>query len=244
MVLINHALALILVVNNLARRPLSRIRTFYATNLPVGDFLGEVFYAIWMVVVSLGILGGTGFEGGAIAYVVLIAFLVNITWGLIDGFTVMYSGIIERARNEKIIHALQNKGDADSLREGNEALSEGITSVLGPDDRRKVLDMISAVDSIEGDPTTKPYHPRRDDLRYAVGILSIDFTMVIPLVTPFLFMSDPSQALYVSRLVATVMFAILGAYYAKHLNRRKWLAALFLGTLCFALFNLAFLAGW
>jgi hypothetical protein len=72
-------------VKNLARRPLSRIRTFYATNLPVGDFLGEVFYAVWMVVVSLGILGGTGFEGGAIAYVVLIAFIGEELWEKFGG---------------------------------------------------------------------------------------------------------------------------------------------------------------
>ena len=228
----------------MARRPLSRLSTYYATNLPVGDFLGEVFYAIWMVVVSLGILGGTGFEGGAIAYVVLIAFMVNITWGLIDGLTVMYSGIMERARSERIIHALQSKGDAGSRREGSVALSEGITSVLGPADQQRVLDMIASAAPIDGDPATKPYRPRREDLRYALGILSIDVLLVIPLVAPFAIMSDPSQALYLSRLVATVMFAILGAYYAKHLNRRRWLAALFLGTLCFSLFNLAYLAGW
>jgi hypothetical protein len=231
-------------VEPLARRPLSRIRTFYATNLPIGDFLGEVFYAVWMVVVSLGILGGTGFEGGVIIFVILIAFMVNITWGIIDGFTVMYSGIIERARNDKIIHALQSKRDAESFREGNEALSEGITSVLGPDERRKVLDIIASSTPIEGDPYTRPYRPLREDLRYALGILSIDASLVIPLVVPFLIFSDPSQALYFSRLVATVIFVIVGINYAKHLNRRRWLAALFLGTLCFTLFNLAYLAGW
>ncbi len=220
------------------------MRTFYATNLPIGDFLGEVFYAVWMVVVSLGILGGTGFEGGAIIYVVLIAFMVNITWGIIDGFTVMYTGIIERARNDKIIHALQNEDNADSRREGNVALSEGITSVLGPADRQKVLNMIAASKCIDWDPATKPYRPRREDLRYALGILSIDASLVIPLVAPFAIVSDPYQALYLSRLIATVIFVILGAYYAKHLNRRRWLAALFLGTLCFSLFNLAYLAGW
>lgn len=228
----------------MARRPRFRLRTFYAENLPFGDFLGEAFYAVWMVVVSLGILGGTGYEGGAIAYVIFIALAVNITWGLIDGLTVMYTGIIERARNEKIIYGLQRKGDAQSIKEGNEALSEGITSVLSPVDREKVLDLIAAADPIDEDPTKKPYYHQKEDRRYALGILSIDTLMVIPLIAPFLLLPDPVQALYLSRLIATLIFAILGVYYAKQLNRRRWLAALFLGTLCFSIFNLAYLAGW
>lgn len=228
----------------MARRPLTRLRSFYSRNLPLGDFLGEAFYAVWMVVVSLGILGGTGFEGGAIAYVVFIAFGVNITWGLIDGLTVMYTGIIERARNERMIYALQHRGDAESRKEGDDALAEGITSVLSISDREKVLDMIASSDPIEADPAKKKYYPQSEDRRYALGILSIDALLVIPLIAPFLAVPDPSQALYTSRLIATAIFAILGAQYAKQLNRRRWLAALFLATLCFAIFNLAYLAGW
>jgi len=225
-------------------RILRRLRSFYAANLPIGDFLGEAFYAVWMVVVSLGILGGTGFEGGAIAYVIFIAFMVNIVWGSIDGLSVMYTNIIERAHSEKMVYDLQNKGDAASRSEGDAELSEGITYILSPSDRARVLDMIASSERITIDPRSKAYRPLRTDRQYALGIFSIDVLLVVPLVAPFLFIPDPSQALYLSRLIATVMFAILGTYYAKHLNRRRWLAALFLGTLCFALFNLAFLAGW
>jgi hypothetical protein len=228
----------------MALRLSSRMRTFYATYLPIGDYLGEMFYAVWMVVVSLGILGGTGFEGGAIAYVVLIAFMVNIGWGLIDGLTVMHTNIIERARSEKIIFNLQTVGDPRSRKAGADALSEGITSTLSSEDQEKVLDMIAATPPPQEDPATKPYRPKREDWDYAIGILSIDFLLVIPLVAPFLIFSEPTQALYLSRIMATVIFAVIGASYARQLNRRRWLAALFLGTICASLFTLVFLAGW
>ncbi|MBI0584718.1 MAG: hypothetical protein ISF22_10920 [Methanomassiliicoccus sp.] len=227
----------------MADRMFPRIRAFYSRNLPVGDLLGEMFYAVWMVVVSLGILGGTGFEGGAIVTVVIIAFLVNITWGMIDGLTVMHSNVIERARNDKIVHDLQARDDAVARRAADQALEEGIAGVLGPADREKVLDMIASAPPGE-DPATTPYHPRGEDWYYALGILSIDVLLVVPLVAPFLLWSDPAQALYASRLIATVLFATLGAAYAAKLNRRRWVAALFLGTLCFSVFSLAFLAGW
>lgn len=223
---------------------ITRLRKFYATYLPLGDLLGEIFYAVWMVVVSLGILGGTGFEGGELAYVIFIAFVVNITWGLIDGLSAMYSGVIERSQSEMIIYSLQSKNDAGARKEGNRALSEGITSVLDSSDREKVLDMIASTRPIGRDPSSTRHLPQRNDWRYALGILSIDVLLVLPLVAPFLIFQDSHLALYVSRLIATAFFAILGAAYARQLNRRRWLAALFLATLCFTLFNLVFLLGW
>ncbi|MDW5562856.1 MAG: hypothetical protein SA339_06475 [Methanomassiliicoccus sp.] len=228
----------------MASRAFVRIREFYKRNLPIGDYLGEMFYAVWMVVVSLGILGGTGFEGGAIAYVVFIAFAVNTAWGLIDGLTVMHTNIIERSKSDKAIFDLQTKGDAGSRDAGMDALSEGITSTLSTDERGKVLDLISGSAPLKDNPYTKRYRPCKEDWTYALGILSIDFLLVIPLVFPFLIFSQTSVALYVSRMISTLLFAIIGAAYAKNMNRRRWVAALFLGTLCTSLFSLAFLAGW
>lgn len=221
----------------------ARVRAFYSNYLPFGDRLGEMFYAVWMVVVSLGILGGTGFEGGAIAYVILIAFIVNITWGLIDGITVMYSNIIERKRYDIVTYDLQVTGDEGARTSAAKALEEGITNVLSAANREKVLDMIASTKPGE-DPRHHRYGPQKEDWYYALGILMIDVMLVIPLVTPFLIVQEPTSALYTSRAIATVIFAMLGAAYAKELNRRRWIAALFLGTLCFSLFSLVYLAGW
>jgi hypothetical protein len=221
----------------------SRVREFYTKYLPLGDRLGEMFYAVWMVVVSLGILGGTGFEGGAIAYVVLIAFMVNITWGLIDGITVMYSGVIERRRIDGVIHDLQTANDESSRKAGAIALGDGITSILDPTDRERVLDMIVASKRGE-DPQKTRYRPGREDWYYALGILVIDIVLVVPLIAPFFMFQEPATALQASRFIATVIFAGLGAAYARELNRNRWIAALFLGTLCLSLFSLVYMAGW
>ncbi len=221
----------------------SRVRGFYSKYLPLGDRLGEMFYAVWMVVVSLGILGGTGFEGGAIVYVVLIAFVVNITWGLIDGITVMYSGVIERRRVDGLIHDLQTKNDAGSRKAGASALEDGITSILDLADRERVLDMI-ACSKGGRDPQETRYRPGRDDWYYALGILVIDVVLVVPLIAPFFIFQEPATALQASRFIATAIFAGLGAAYARELNRNRWIAALFLGTLCLSLFSLVYMVGW
>ena len=116
--------------------------------------------------------------------------------------------------------------------------------MLDSSDREKVLDMIASARPIEGDPCSKRYVPNRIDRRYAMGILGVYVLLVLPLVAPFLIFQDQHLALYVSRLIATTFFAILGAAYAGQLNRRRWVASLFLATLCFSLFNLVFLFGW
>jgi hypothetical protein len=56
--------------------------------------------------------------------------------------------------------------------------------------------------------------------------------------------SDMAVAVYVSRLVAALIFALLGASYARHMHRSAWPAALLLGGLGFGVFTLAFEAGW
>ncbi len=224
-------------------RLVPRIRAFYGKYLPVGDRLGEMFYAVWMAVISLGVLGSTELDQGAIAYAVLLAFAVNMTWGLIDGISVMHTNIINRARNEQMIYDLRSRKDMSSRTAVLSSLDDSVTSGLGEGDREKVVDLIAA-GTPGADPLKKKYYPGREDWYYALGIFAIDTVLVIPLIAPLFIWAEPSQAIYASRLVATVLFAILGAAYAHNLHRRRWLAALFLGTLCFSIFSLAFLAGW
>jgi hypothetical protein len=222
---------------------LPRIQSFYREYLPLGDRLGEMFYAIWMVVVSLGILGSTELDKGSVLYVVLIAFSVNIVWGLIDGVTVMHTYILERAKNDRIVFDLRTKNDQNARSAARGSLDDSVTVALDEAAREKVLDLIAAGDPGE-DPSRKRYYPDREDWKYAWGIIAIDTFLVIPVVAPLLFWNNTGQAIFASRLVATVIFALLGAAYANELHRRRWLAALFLGTICFSLFSIAFLAGW
>ena len=69
--------------------------------------------------------------------------------------------------------------------------------------------------------------------------------MVVPVVAPIVLIPDvPKVGVYISRLVATAIFAAIGAAYARNLNHRRWPAAIVLGVLGFALFTAAYAAGW
>ena len=76
------------------------------------------------------------------------------------------------------------------------------------------------------------------------SIVGIDVVMIVPVLLPIVLVPDTATGVYVSRLVATAIFAAIGAAYARNLNRRRWPAALGLGIIGFALFTTAFAAGW
>jgi hypothetical protein len=219
------------------------IREFYSKYLPIGDRLGEAFYAVWMVVISLGLLGATELEEESITYVIIVAFAVNMTWGLIDGISVMQSKVIERANTEQTVFDLRTKNNGDAREAAFNALNGTVAGSLGDEDRQKVIDLVAAGDPGK-DPAEKRYYADKEDWYYAIGIFLIDTILVIPLITPLVILDDPVQALYLSQMIATVLFAVIGIAYAKNLHRRKWLAALWLGTLCFSVFTWAFLWGW
>ena len=82
-----------------------------------GDMLGEWFYGFLMVAVVCGIIGGyseillesnLGYGRMYLTVVLLVlTFGVNITWGIIDGTTVIYGGLTDKADLEKAVAGAQ-----------------------------------------------------------------------------------------------------------------------------------------
>lgn len=223
--------------------PRGGIREFYHEYLPISDCIAEMFYAAWMAVIVLGILNVTEHQEELIPVAIALAFGVNITWGLIDGLTVMLSKAIDRAKSEKIIYDLRTKNDRLTRQAAHGALEGTIASVLSEEEKDRIIEGIAS-GAPGSDPHRKRYSPQRADWYYALGILGIDVFLVIPIIAPLLIISRIPFAIYASRLIATITFAILGAVYAKNLNRNRWLAALFLGTLGFCVFSLAYFFAW
>jgi len=223
---------------------LSKISAFYAAYFDIGDRLGERFYAIWMAVISIGLLNSGGQVTPAkIAYVVGVALVVNLGWGVIDGVTVMLTNIIDRVQNDRILYDLRTSRDENAAGAALDSLTDGILAALREDERRAIVSRIAAAPP-GPDPRRLSYRPNRADWLYAAGIVGIDVAAVIPVVLPIILIADTDTAIYVSRLVATAIFAVIGADYAKNLNYRRIPAALLLGGLGFAVFTHAYATGW
>ena len=112
--------------------------------IPVGERLGELFYANWMVVVSIGLLVEMEASMLSIVAVTIVAFSVNVVWGIIDGVTVMYGMVIGRIQRNDVIKRL-HEGDASARADAKSYLEDTIVDSLDEDDMDIVIDLISRV---------------------------------------------------------------------------------------------------
>jgi len=237
--------AVVGVVRRSGESSFRRAANFFYDNLPTGDRLGEFFYATWMLVVSVGILNSFfRIESPRALYITLtIAVLVNLTWGLIDGISVMYSLVIARAEADRMVHKLRTKRNDPSVREeAMGSFEDTIVGSLSPEEQAKVVDMIQA--GAPEDPSRTKYKPTRANRHYAVAILFIELMTTVPVLLPLILIPTALIAVWVSRFVAMAIMILLGIAYARHTNRNPVLAGLFLGVLLFVVATGSWYLGW
>lgn len=114
-------------------------------------------------IISLGLLGATELEKESIAYIIIVAFAVNMTWGLIDGISVMQSKVIERARTEQTVFDLRMRNDKTAREAALKALNGTVAGSLDGEDRQKVIELIATGDPGK-DPAKKRYYGAGEEL--------------------------------------------------------------------------------
>ena len=105
-----------------------------------------------MVVVSTGLLNSVGqITPEHILYVVVVALVVNLGWGIIDGVTVMLGNIIERVQRDRVVYDLRTgKGDQATAKALGD-LDDTVVAVLPEAERRKIVAAVA-----EGPPGADP----------------------------------------------------------------------------------------
>ena len=211
-------------------------------NTTLGDRLSEIFYGVMMVSVVIGIINV--FESGYvhIKYVLLIvAFGVNITWGIIDGATVVYGGLVDIAEEDRLVNSLRtDKKNQEYKEEVKDILQGTVLRKLSEEDQSKVVDMIQA-----GTPEKiGKYSASRDDLKLFLAILLMDFITVFPVIIPLYVVEKVQSAVFWSHLIAVLLFIIIGMSWAKYLNKNMLLAGVAMGILAIAVISFSFYFGW
>jgi hypothetical protein len=228
--------------------PVSRFQNTY---LSYGDRLNEWFYGFLMVAVVVGIIGGfgkllldndLGFGRGYLTLVLLVlTFGVNISWGLIDGSTVIYGGLTDRADLEKILCGLRKDRNNRALRDKVlKSLGDSPVVYLPDEEKERIVDRI--IDEAPEVPVK--YHGDRDDRNTLVAIASCDILAVIPVILPYLIFGFGTLPLMLSRLIASIAIGYIVFLYAEHTGRRKWLAAGIFMILTVVLMQITYYYGW
>ena len=216
-----------------------------------GDRLGEWMTGFIMVAVVVGIVGGfseiilntaPGYTRAYLTmYMLVLTFGVNITWGLIDGLTVIYGCLVERADQEEILEELKKDRTNRELRDKVLAsLEDSSTTYLPDEEKEKIVDRI--IDEAPEAPAT--YYLSKDDRNTLVAIASCDILAVIPVMLPYLLLGFGKVPTILARLIASLAIGYLVFLYAEHTGRRKWVAAGIFVMLTAVMMQITYYYGW
>jgi hypothetical protein len=227
------------------------ITGFQRRYMSFGDMLGEWFYGFLMVAVVCGIIGGysevllesnLGYGRIYLTVVLLVlTFGVNIAWGIIDGTTVIYGGLTDKADLERTISKLKKDRNNKELR-NNVLDSLGDTSVdyLPDEEKEKIVDRIIA----EAPEAPVKYQMSRDDRNTLLAIASCDILAVIPVILPYLLLGFGKTPLVLSRLIASLAIGYICYLYAEHTGRNKWLTAGIFVIFTIVVMQITYYFGW
>ena len=212
-----------------------------------GAWLSEWFYGFIMVAMVSGMVTGYSFIGLHLfrweitAWLMVVTFGVNIAWGLIDGFTVVYGGLVDKADEEKVIGNLKKDKSDPGLR-GTllSSIDDSVAGYVSEEDQEKLAEKI--ID--QGPEAKKTYHFTKEDRNIVLATVSCDALAVVPVILPYIILGFTTLAFTLSVLIASFSMAYIIFIYAKRTGRRKWVGATIFFVLALVMTLLAYYYGW
>jgi hypothetical protein len=175
----------------------------------------EVLFGLIMVLTFTGSFSVTGGDRGRVDHMLIAALGCNLAWGVIDAIFYLMGCLSDRGHNLNILRGVQ-ASDAETGRQLiADAIAPDLAHVLTPAEfeavRRRLTELPAPSD-----------HPRlhRSDFLAALGVFLLVFLSTLPVVLPFLFLSEVKPALRLSNAMAIVMLFLTGWAYGKYAGYR------------------------
>jgi hypothetical protein len=213
-------------------------RGFIGAYTSASERYAEAFYGIIMVTGCTGMVSlGVPPEESGVRFMLWTALLVNILWGLIDGFTVIYGSMVDEVVADVAVESLRSgKGDEKASEDILAELDGTLIGKLKQEDQGKVVEVIRSAEKY----TNFKNRIGREEAKRILAIFSIDFITVFPVAIPFIFFNDPVQAVRWSFVIATFLMAFLGYQWAKYARMKRWKMAVTFSSFTIFLLILSF----
>lgn len=208
----------------------------------MGNRLSELFYGVMMVAVVTGLIkNDLPPSQGTLRLLLIAALATNLTWGIIDGVTSMYGGLVNRADYNNIANRFREDNNNPQTREMvRKSLQGTIVENLGEEEQSGIVDMIGA-----GEPVTGQRYPAtRADWNITIATIFIDFILVFPVVLPYLLIDNVRWAVFASHTIAIILIAGVAVVWARNLRLNTKKAGIIIGLLSFAAIYFTYMIGW
>jgi len=215
-------------------------RQFLGSYTSASERYAEVFYGILMVTGCTGLVAlGVPKEEAGVLIMFYTALIVNILWGLIDGFTVIYGTMVDDVAEDLAVKNLRADGGDEAAEDVLDNLDGSLVGKMKEEDKAEVVKVIRSA---------KSYMPvvnriGLSEIKRILAIFSLDFICVFPVAIPYLLADDVTVAARWSFVIATFLMAFLGYRWAKYARMRRWWIAIAFGSFTIFLLILSFLLG-
>jgi VIT1/CCC1 family predicted Fe2+/Mn2+ transporter len=138
--------------------------------------------------------------------------LCNLAWGIIDAAFYLIACFTERGHNYLLLRKLQQCTDAAQAQKLiEEALPDRIADAFQPADFERIHGHLQ-----QSPLPTSHSHLTRNDWLGALSVLLLVFLSTLPVVIPFVFISNARLALHVSNFIAIVLLFATGHMLARY----------------------------
>lgn len=177
----------------------------------------EVLFGLIMVLVITASIDTVSAGDADVNDVLLAALGCNLAWGVIDAVMYLMASYANRARGLTVLRAIRATPEASRAQQLIAALlPRGLAVMLGPPELEPVRQRLTATRET----------PRGallyDDYMAALGVFLLVFLSTLPVIAPFLFMSDTRAAVRVSQVIGAVMLFAAGWSLGVFTGRSGW----------------------
>jgi VIT1/CCC1 family predicted Fe2+/Mn2+ transporter len=191
---------------------------FIRRHLDPASRLGEILFGLIM---ALGFTGAVRLgREEADNQALLIGILgCNIAWAVVDGVMYVLTELFEHGRKVRLARDVSTApDDAAALQLIATEYDDRLETLLTPEERAPMYrSVLAAVRRVQHPPA----HVHREDLLGGVTVALVILVATLPIVAPYLVVSDPDLAVRLSNGIALTMLFLLGAWWGRVVGGRS-----------------------
>jgi hypothetical protein len=192
--------------------------------------LSEIMFGLLMVLTFTGSFSVSNAGSNDVQDLLKASLGCNLAWGIVDGFMFLIATLCDRGHGQRLLMQLRKQplGAPRATELLAERLPFLVNEVLTPDDITHLHKRLLEVKA-----PTERLRPTLIELRGALAVFLLVFLSTLPVILPFMFLTEPMRALRLSNTIALVMMLLIGLRLGRHAGaQRPWLTGL-----TFALFG-------
>ncbi len=188
------------------------MRSFIQRHLDPATRLGEILFGLIM---ALGITSAVrlGIEKADSRELFFAVLGCNLAWGVVDGVMFAMLALFERGRKARIVNGvLSAPTEEAALERISKEFGDRLEPLTTPEERgqiyRWMLELARRTDR-------EPPRLHRDDILGGIAVACIILLATLPILVPFLVVSNPTFAARLSNLIALALQFWLGCWWGR-----------------------------